>query len=185
MKMDASIRTAAMGSDADLFSSPSEPSRIWYVLHTKSRQEKVVAADLASLGLPHFLPLVSEVRHYADRKAKVALPLFPGYVFVRGSLDKLYPVDRNKRLVNIIPVAAQNELNWELKNLNMALLNDVALYPYEILKRGTRVEVRSGPLRGLQGLIENRGQADRLVLQVEMLGRAMSLEIEASLLDPI
>jgi hypothetical protein len=45
--------------------------------------------------------------------------------------------------------------------------------------------VRSGPLRGLQGIIEHRGRVNRLILQVEMLGQAVSLEVEASLLDPI
>jgi transcription antitermination factor NusG len=94
-------------------------------------------------------------------------------------------VDRAKRLVSIIAVTDQPQLNWELKNLSLALANNVSLDPYPALKIGTRVEVRSGPLRGLQGLVESRGQMNRLILQVQMLGRGMSLEIEASLLDLI
>jgi transcription antitermination factor NusG len=77
------------------------------------------------------------------------------------------------------------QLNWELKNLSLALANQVALDPYQMLRAGVRVEVRAGPLRGLQGVVESRTRMDRLVLQVQMLGRAVSLEVEASLLDVI
>jgi transcription antitermination factor NusG len=157
----------------------------WHVLHTKSRQEKVVAADLAAMGIGHYLPLVKQVRYYGRRKAKVAMPLFPGYVFLRGNLDQVYAADRTKRIANIIAVNAQEQLDWELRNLFLALSKDAELTPFTYLKKGVRVEVRSGPFRGLQGIIEGRGTANRLVLQVDLLGRAVSLEIEGALLDPI
>ncbi|MDP9174152.1 MAG: hypothetical protein M3O30_09845 [Planctomycetota bacterium] len=157
----------------------------WFVLHTRSRQEKVVANELLALGVDFFLPLMMHVRYYGSRKLKVELPLFASYVFVRGAPSQIYSIDRAKRLVGIIQVPIQRQLNWELKNLHLALLNRVALIPYPMLKKGARVEVRSGPLRGLQGLIEGQGPASRLVLQVDMLGRAVSLEIDASLLDLI
>jgi transcription antitermination factor NusG len=157
----------------------------WHVLHTKSRQEKVVAADLAAMGIAHYLPLVRQVRYYGRRKAKVAMPLFPGYVFLRGSLEHVYAADRTKRIANIIPVNAQDQLDWELRNLHLALSQDAELTPFAYLKKGVRVEVRSGPFRGLQGVIEGRAAANRLILQVDLLGRAVSLEIDPALLDPI
>ena len=164
---------------------PSAELGDWHLLHTKSRQEKVVAADLAAMGIAYYLPLVRQVRYYGRRKAKVALPLFPGYVFLRGSLDQVYAADRTKRVANIITVNAQKQLDWELRNLHLALSKDAALTPFPFLKKGVRVEVRSGPFRGLQGVIEGRAAENRLVLQVDMLGRAVSLEIDGALLDPI
>jgi transcription antitermination factor NusG len=172
-------------ADFELFSLPSDNSSVWHVLHTKSRQEKAFSEDLTMLGVPHFLPLQNQARYYGRRKIRVALPLFSGYLFVRGTREQVFKSDRAKRLVSIIPVVDQVQLNWELKNLSLALSNNAELVPYRSLQAGTRVEVRSGPFRGLQGLIEAKGQGDRLILQVQMLGRAMSFEIEASLLDPI
>ena len=157
----------------------------WHVLHTKSRQEKVVAADLAAMGIAYYLPLVRQVRYYGRRKARVAMPLFPGYVFLRGSLEQVYAADRTRRIANIISVNAQDQLDWELKNLHLALTKDAELTPFPFLKKGVRVEVRSGPFRGLQGVIEGRASANRLILQVDLLGRAVSLEIDPTLLDPI
>ena len=163
---------------------PSADFGAWHVLHTKSRQEKVVAADLAAMGIGFYLPLVRRVRYYGRRKTKVAMPLFPGYVFLRGSLEQVYTADRTRRIANIIPVNAQEQLDWELRNLHLALSKDAELTPFPFLQKGVRVEVRSGPFRGLQGIIEGRA-GNRLILQVDMLGRAVSLEIDGALLDPI
>jgi transcription antitermination factor NusG len=67
----------------------------------------------------------------------------------------------------------------------VALSQDAPLVAYPALHKGVRVEVTGGPLRGLQGVVEERGKRDRIVLQVLMLGQAVSVEIEASLLQVI
>jgi transcription antitermination factor NusG len=169
---------------------------LWHVLHVKSRQEKILSDDLLAMGIAHYLPLMRQVRFHGGRKAVVEMPLFPGYVFLRGTLDEAYRADRTRRVARIIPVANQQRLDWELRNLDMALSHRVALDPYPFLSKGVRVEVRSGPLRGLQGVIGDRRsssgssnstgtRADRLILQVQMLGTATSLEIDGAILDPL
>ena len=157
----------------------------WFVLHTKSRQEKAVGSHLDAKGISYFLPLMPHIRDYGRRKFTVHLPMFPGYVFLHGSLEHAYEADRSKRLANIIHVADQDQIEWELRNLRMAVEAEAALDPYPYLNLGVRVEVRSGPFSGLQGVIENRVRTDRLLLQVDILGRAVSVEINGSLLDPI
>lgn len=157
----------------------------WYVLHTRSRQEKAVAAHLASRNIPHFLPLLSQVRYYGRRKLIVELPLFPSYVFLHGRLEHAYEADRTRRLSRIIHVPDQQQIEWELSNLRLVVEKDVLLDPYPHLKVGIRAEVRSGPFRGLQGVIEDRTHLDRLILQIDMLGRAVSLEIDGALLEPV
>lgn len=158
---------------------------VWTVLQTRSRQEKALAGDLTAKGIQHYLPLVRRVQVYGGRKFQVELPLFPGYLFVHGSIEDAYTADRTRRVAKIIRVADQKNLDWELRNLRLALEGTVALDPYPYLKRGVRVEVRSGALQGLQGLVEHRSGVNRLILQIDMLGRAVSLEIDASLLDPL
>jgi transcription antitermination factor NusG len=137
------------------------------------------------MGISHFLPLLKEVRFYGRHKLMVETPLFPSYVFMRGTVDDVYRADRTKRVVKIIPVPDQQRLNWELQNVAAALERDAKFDPYPYLVRGARVEVRAGPLRGVQGLVDERVKPDRLILQVEMLGRALSLEVDGSLLDRI
>ena len=157
----------------------------WFVLHTKSRQEKALADDLARAKVGHFLPLGVFARRYGNRKAKVELPLFSGYLFLRGTVEDTYLANRTKRVARIIEVKDQSKLEWELANLHLALQHKVPIDPFPYLAKGMRVEVRTGPLRGLQGYIEDRLSIDRLILQVDMLGQAISLEVSGAQLDPI
>lgn len=158
---------------------------VWQVLHTRSRQEKVVAADLAAMDIAHYLPLVRQVRMHGGRRVAVEVPLFAGYVFLRGSREQAYQIDRTHRIARILPVADQQRLDWELRNLHLALTKDAPLEPYPHLRQGTRVEVKTGPFRGLQGIVSGRIGGQRLVLQVDMLGQAVSLEIDGWVLEPL
>ena len=110
------------------------------------------------------------------------VPLFQGYVFLHGALDDAYAADRTRRVAQIIQ---EKRLDWELRNIHIALGNCATLDPYPYLKSGVRVEVRHGPFLGLQGIIENRTRRDRLILMIDILGSAVSLEVDGSLLDVI
>jgi transcription termination/antitermination protein NusG len=157
----------------------------WYVLHTRSRQEKALAKDLERFQFNYFLPLFSHLRLYGKRKAMVEEPLFPGYVFLRGTLDNAYVADRTKRIASILSVPNQVGLDWELRNLAMVLNQRVPMDPYPYLKEGVRVEVRTGPLRGLQGFVERRMNSHRLVIQVDILGQAVSVELHGAEVDKL
>ncbi len=61
----------------------SHGEALWYAVSTRSRQEKIAASMLENLEVAHFLPLIEEERQWSDRKQKVTLPLFPGYLFVQ------------------------------------------------------------------------------------------------------
>lgn len=156
---------------------------LWFVLHTRSRQEKTLAADLGAMGIAHYLPMLRRVRYYRRRKASVNLPLFPGYLFLRGTHEQAYAADRTGRVASLIKVADQQQLAWELRNIQKALSQQAPLDPFPALQEGVRVEVRRGPFRGLQGLIEGRSRSDRLILQIEILGSARSMEIDGALLE--
>jgi len=156
----------------------------WHVLHTLSRQEKMLCEDLAKRGIRHYLPLVSRTQFYGRRKVVSEIPLFAGYLFLLGTIEQAYGADRTGRVARIIPVFNQDALNWELRNLQIALQRSATLDLYPNLRAGVRVEVRSGPFRGLQGVVEDRaGKKNRLILQVATLGKCASLEIDGSLLD--
>jgi len=154
----------------------------WRVLHVKSRQEKVLSAALDGMGIDHYLPIVRRVRYHGRQKARVSEPLFPGYLFLWGTLDDAYRADRTRRVVALIEVRDQERLERELGSVHDALARAADLEPHPALEKGVRVAVRSGPLKGIEGVVESRMRTDRRVLQVGLLGSAVSLEIERSLL---
>lgn len=164
---------------------PGKEAGDWFVLHTRSRQEKAVAHTLSAMGIAHFVPLVRQPRYYGNRKFIVELPLFPSYVFLRGTKVNAFEINQTKRIAQIITVSQQDILDNELRNLFLAVESGAELDPYPYLTAGNRVEVRSGPFRGLQGMVDGRVRLNRIILQVTMLGRAVSLEMDAALLEPI
>ncbi|MGC8624931.1 MAG: transcription termination/antitermination protein NusG [Phycisphaerae bacterium] len=163
---------------------PPTDLRKWFVLHTKSRQEKVVADFYRQHNVEHLLPLVSKTTYYGKRKRKIKseLPLFPGYVFIRGSVQDAYSADLTNRLVRIIPVFDQARIEEELRSLMRALRTDQPFDRHPQLVAGVRVEVQSGPLQGVRGVVESRLKCDRLILQVDILGQAISVEVDTDLL---
>jgi transcriptional antiterminator NusG len=192
IKQATSAAESAVGGDAapggyscgNADGYPGGSLSLWYVLHTRSRQEKALADDLQGMGVSYFLPLVSSVRYYGRRKATVETPLFPGYVFLRGTLEEVYEADRTRRVANIIKVADQKVIARELSGIRDVLGEDGKLDPHPYLQRGVWVEVRSGPFKGVVGVVEDR-KVNRLILQIQVLGQASSLEIDGALLEPI
>ena len=157
----------------------------WFVLHTRSRQEKALAEYLDRREIECFLPLFRKVRYYGRRKVAADLPLFPGYLFLKGTVEDAYAADRTDRVAHIIRVADQDRIDDELRQIRFALEQGGDLVPRERLVKGMRVEVMSGPFKGLEGIIEEELREDRLILSVGMLGRAADLEIDRSLLRPV
>lgn len=157
----------------------------WHVAHTRPRQEKALGEALVAMEIPCFLPLVSQVRYYEHRQRTVDLPLFPSYVFLFGTREHAYRATSTKRIAQMLLVEDQQRLEHELLQLDLALAGQAVLDPYPYLAIGRRVEVVRGPFQGMQGLIDERRSADRLILNVSMLGRSMSLEIDASLLEVV
>ncbi len=157
----------------------------WFILHTLSNQEKLLASAMEALDVAYFLPLRRIERIHGRMRSHVMAPLFPSYLFIRGSLDEMYRADRTKRVASVVRVYDQAGLELEIRNIHMALINDGVMAPHPYLRKGICVEVRSGPFRGMRGLIESMTNRNRLVLQVNVLGRATSIEMDGSLLDPV
>ena len=157
----------------------------WYVLQTRSRQEKALARTLTATGIAHYLPLTKRPRYRRGRKLFVEEPLLASYLFLHGPLEATYIANATKRVANIINVADQDRFVAELRQIRCALENGADLSPYRYLTVGRRVRVSAGPFRGIEGLIEASAKVDRLVLQIDALGRATSLEIDAGLLEPV
>ncbi len=164
-----------------------DAAKDWFVLHTRSRQEKKVAENLRGRGVRHFLPLVSHTRFYGKLKRHSEIPLFPCYVFMRGRADDAYDADRSKRLANIIRVGKpqQEHLTQSLRNIWRALREDLDLNPFPHLRQGVRVKVKAGPMQGVRGVIADDLSAGVLIINVDILNQAVSLAIEPSLLEVV
>ena len=157
----------------------------WWVAHTKSRNEKALAHDLINREINYFLPMSWKVHRKSRRTVKALLPLFSGYVFFCGDENQRLELLRTDRVANLIEVKDQQLLIEELVQIERVLKTGEPIMPHKYLKKGQKCRVIAGPLMGTQGIIINVKGHTRLVLQVDMLGQAASVEIEVDMIEPI
>jgi transcription antitermination factor NusG len=159
----------------------------WYAAYTSANHEKRVGVQLGQRSVEHFLPLYESVRRWKDRRMKLQLPLFPGYVFVRLALrDRLrvLQVPGVARLVgfNGLPCALPDS---EIEALKTGLASGVRAEPHPFPTIGRHVRVKAGPLAGLQGIVVRRKNRLRLIISLGLIHRAAAVEVEAADLEEI
>ncbi len=152
----------------------------WYALYTCPRHEKRVAEQVEQRRISCFLPLYRSVRRWKDRRKELELALFPGYVFVRIAPQNRLQVLMLPGVIRLVmfngqPSALPEE---EIESLRRGLAGCVGMTPHPYLQVGRRVRVRSGPMAGLEGILRRRKEGLRLVISIEMLARAVAVEID-------
>jgi transcription antitermination factor NusG len=160
----------------------------WYALYTRHQHEKMVAKILAAKGLETFLPLHTAAHHWKDRTKVISVPLFPCYVFLTAALEHrhlqivttpgVYGLVLSAGQPAVIPVV-------EMEAIRRVVESGARLEPHPFLKCGDRVRIKSGPLVGIQGILVRKKNMCRLVLSVEMLGKAAAMEVDAFQVEPV
>ena len=157
----------------------------WYVLHTRSHHEKALATVLMAAGVKHYLPLMRKPTFRRHRKVFVEFPLFPSYVFAYGTKEDTFVADRTRHVAHTIDVVDQQRFEWELGNVRQGLEEGADFTSHRCIEEGQIVEVTAGPFKGLQGYVVKGRVGTRVVLQMTSFAQAVSLEVEASLLEPV
>jgi len=160
-------------------------SGLWWVAHTKSRNEKALAHDLIRKSINYFLPMSWKVRRTRGRKIKTLLPLFSGYLFFCGNENQRLEVLRTNRVANLIEVKNQTKLVGELLQIEQAIQAGSPLVPHKYIKAGQHCRVIAGPLADLVGITVKMKKTTRLVLQIDMLGQATSVEVDTDMIELI
>ncbi len=159
----------------------------WYAAHTRARHEKRVAEQLASRHVEFFLPLYLASHRWKDRTARLELPLFPGYIFVRLPLQQRRKVLGIPSVVSLLGAhgAPTPLLTSEIESLRSGLEAQLRAVPLPYLKIGRRVRVKNGPLRGAEGILLRKKDKFRIVLSIDLIMRSVAVEIDATDVDPL
>ncbi len=158
---------------------------VWWVAHTKSRNEKALAWQLIQKEISYFLPMSWKVSRRTGRTVRSLMPVFPGYLFFCGTDQDRLEVLKTNRAAHILTVRNQMQLIQELLPIEKVLKAGQTVVPHEYLQVGQRCRVIAGPLMGVEGLIVQTPRKAKLVLQVQMLGQAASVEIDMDMVERI
>src|SRR5216684_8042075 len=159
----------------------------WHALYTRHQHEKPIARILSSKGHEVFLPLYAATHRWQDRTKQLCLPLFPCYVFIRGGLDRQLQILSTPGVFTVVGWAGHPAAipESQIESLRQMAEGSTRLEPHPYPVCGDRVRVRSGTLRGLEGILVRKKNISRLVVSLEMLGRSAAVEIDASCLEMV
>src|SRR5258708_4514565 len=154
----------------------------WYAAYTSANHEKRVAEQLAVRDVEHFLPVYDSVRRWKDRRVKLQLPLFPGYVFVCMALRDRLQVQQVPGVAHLVgfggtPAALPEEA---IEALRASLERGVRAEPHPYLTVGRSVRLKSGPLAGMQGILLLRRGRFRVVISIDLIQRSVVVDADVA-----
>jgi transcriptional antiterminator NusG len=154
----------------------------WFALWTRSRHEKLVRDQLQHKQVEVFLPTITKWSRWKDRKKQVEWPLFPGYCFARFDAAERLPILKCEGVVTIVGIEGYPSPipPVEIDSIRQLIDSELAFDPCPLIKEGMMVEVKAGPLKGVVGRLVRKGSHARLVLSVDLIGQAVSVEVDAA-----
>lgn len=157
----------------------------WWVVHVRSRQEKVLARECRLREIPFFLPL-REHRNRRDPRHRISwLPLFPGYLFVRGDLEhERLELLKTNLCVRVLTVLDQEGLGQDLAQVRRLQELGLSLRAHPELKAGSAVRIAEGPFEGMSGLVTSLKGKNRFIISVRFIHRSVSVELGRDELVP-
>lgn len=156
-------------------------TRYWYAIYTKPRTEKKVYERFVEKGYISYLPLLTGLKQWSDRKKKVSVPLIPGYVFVSIDKEQLFDTMRVQGAVGVLRYLGKPAIirDYEIENLKI-LMNDTEQLcdtDVPVFEKGEEVEVIAGSMKGLKGKSVNIQGKHRIVVEVEAIGSRLVVNV--------
>ncbi|MFW6020153.1 MAG: UpxY family transcription antiterminator [Bacteroidales bacterium] len=160
----------------------TENSKSWYVVYTKSRQEKIVEKWLKEIGIECYLPLQKVLRQWKDRKKWIEKPLISSYVFVRLANDKEYmTVLQTMGVVCFITFEGKvaKVPDNQIETIKLLLANEADLeVTSENFEEGDEIEVKAGPLKGLEGSLIIVKNNKKVKIRIDHIGQSILVDID-------
>lgn len=158
---------------------------LWFVAHTRPRCEKKLLQFCKREGLSATLPCYHAAHKYRGKTVVFQKPLFPGYVFLRISVENRGKIHRSDYLANLLEVADQEVFIRQLEDVLRALETDLEIRLAPTIGEGMRVKIKSGPLRGMEGWVEQRYGMNTVLLRLDFIGQAAAVKLDATDLEAI
>lgn len=166
--------------------------RQWHALYVRSRSEKKVLSQLEEMGIEAYLPLVTKVKQWSDRRKKIEEPLFKSYVFVHSNAKEYLPILNVYGVMRF--VTFEHEAVVVPDNQIVAIKRFVDDYEHgeefkmlnnEELKEGQMVRIINGPMKGLQGRLETIYNKRHLIVYIEVVGQYIPVHLSRAKVEPV
>ncbi|NIL98532.1 MAG: antitermination protein NusG [Planctomycetales bacterium] len=158
----------------------------WWAIYTLSRREKDLVRRLRTQSIYHYCPLIKRrSRSPSGRVRESYVPLFAGYVFLAGTEEHRYEAMKSNCISRCLEIDDPQQLIFDLRQIQQLVESDAPLSPEARISAGDPVRVRSGPFKGLEGVVIQRRGQQRLLVSIHFLQQGASVLIEDYQLEQI
>ena len=158
----------------------------WYAVHTRSRHEEKVYTGLTQKSFHAFLPRIEVWSKRKDRKKKIMVPMFPGYLFTElPSPDNQTKLDVLKTfgVVRILgkpnshePISVPDE---KIDAIQRLVESKVEIQHFQYPKAGETALIIDGPFKGIEGIVVKIDYKKELfVVSIDLLQRAVAIQLK-------
>lgn len=155
----------------------------WFVCHTRPRCEKRFAELMEAVATEHYLPLVGTERRYGTRVRMSEKPLFTGYVFARMRRDHKPLAYQGDLAARIFIVEDEASFLRQLADVKALVASGFEITLHPLLRKGVRVRVVAGPLRGMEGLVDDIKNPNGIVIAMDVLQQGVHVKVSAQDLE--
>jgi transcription antitermination factor NusG len=166
--------------------APADSSVAWFALVIHQYKREQCEQMISRMGYEYFSPCLQTIKIWSDRRKRVDVPLFPGYIFCRFNPQKRLALLQIPGVLGIVSSGKQFlevDAN-EIEAIRIAMASQLPVEPYPFFTPGQKVKVTQGPLRGVKGVLVRVKAETRLILSVAILNRSVSVEVQAGHLAP-
>lgn len=161
----------------------------WYAILTRARNERSVVNRLQERGIETFMPVVTEIHNWRDRKKRVERPLFSCYVFLKLLLTN----EHRYRVCNIDGVFSFVGVRGEgipipdeqIDAVRTLITEKLSWSSHPFLKVGQRVRIRGGAMDGVEGVLQARNGERTLVISIDAIQRSLAVRVEGYDVQPV
>jgi transcription antitermination factor NusG len=159
----------------------------WYALYVRSRFEKKIDNALQEKRIECFLPMITEIHKWSDRKVRISKLLFQGYIFIRTDLHDQFDILEIPGAVYFVGIHGklsqipEEQINW----LKILMLHPEVIHQENTLMVGERVRVIAGPFAGMEGTVVRVKGSTRLAISIDAIQQFVTIDIAPELLQCI
>lgn len=152
----------------------------WTVIYTKSNHEKKLAEWAKQNEIVYYLPLADSIKIYAYKKVVFRKPLFPGYFFTCCDQKEKEKLIISGHCVSFINIDHEESFLDDLRRISCVKSLNYQIEKHPYITKGMNVKFINGPLKGLDAVIENPQNLNKVILQVKVLKNAVAVSANAS-----
>ena len=148
----------------------------WFAFYTKSRHEFKAGEQLSEESISYYLPTVTRLKQWSDRKKKIVEPLIRGYIFVYANEKERLLALQKSSIVRCITFEGRAAVipDWQIENLKTMLGNESDFFITDRIQAGTKVEITEGPFKGVIGYVNNSTNGKMLSVSIDLLSRSVN-----------